>query len=125
MAVMQGAPQERMHVPTVPHERMQERIVAQPADTVVPPVKEEVVDTVQTAMEMKIVKVFQFSPQERVQERVVRRGVSIPAPSNTGNRRRCFSSWPQGHIWQCGAQIKEELVEVLLLVPQERIQERR
>ena len=34
----------------MPQERIQERIVEQPADIVVPPIKGEIVDAVQTAM---------------------------------------------------------------------------
>ena len=64
VSVMQRTPQE--HMSTImeeiaavelflPQERIQDRIVEQLLDIVVPPVMEEIVHAVQTAMEMDIV----------------------------------------------------------------------
>ena len=54
--------------------------MAQSADIVVPPVTEEIVDAVQTASEKEIVEVFQLSPQERIQEGIVKHRVKTSVP---------------------------------------------
>ena len=64
--------QEITAVQFMPQERIQERIVEYPADIVVPPIQGDIVEAVQTAIEIEIeiVEVLQPSPQERTQERI-------------------------------------------------------
>ena len=47
-----------------------------------PPIKGDIVEAVQTAMEIEIVEVLQPSPQERTQERIGKQRVSTPVPPN-------------------------------------------
>ena len=78
-------------------------------DVIVPPILEEIADAVQTAMDMEVAAVLQPSPQEYIQERIVKQRVNTPVPPTT------LQPLPQGQQLEhqfkdlLAAEIKEEI----------------
>ena len=99
-------------------------------DIVVPPVKEEIEDAAQTAMEMYIVEVFQLSRQERIQQRIQKqRGNALRTMTNRGSRCRsrhtsAIKNESRSRLWIPQSPDKDEIAEVVPITTQESTQER-